>query len=121
MKDLPASRIDEAKDLIKNLNPFKTIFYYDSVFHAVLAPDDLLLEITKGAAYHALNKLSFDLWVISQEGQPVMVLPDDCPAWIYTVLNIHCPLGEILQMAFDSNFNQKLNEMTKNIDIINNN
>lgn len=96
MKDLPDNRIDEAKDLIKYLNPDKTIFYFDHLYHAV--KNDWLTVIPADEAEEKLKSPAWDLWNL---GNPPDSLPESCPSFIYTTINVTVPVGEFLQIVFD--------------------
>jgi hypothetical protein len=96
MKDSPAVTIDEAKDLILNLNPEKTIFYFDGLYHTV--KNDWLTEIPAEEAERNLGSNEFDLWNL---GNPAGPLPDCCPSFIYKNIDVIGSVGQFLQIVFD--------------------
>lgn len=99
MKDLPASRIDEVKDLIKHLNPDMTIFYYNGLYHAV--KNNWLTEISAEEAEQCLKTPDFDLWHIKTACTLDEPLPERNPSWIYRTIHVTVPVGEFLQRVFD--------------------
>lgn len=110
MKDLPDSRIDEIKDLIRNLNPDKTIYYFDNQYHTV--KNDWLTVISADEAEQSLRDPEFDLINLFRSDYPE-VLPESCPAWMYTNISVKEGLiGEFLQMLFDAKFCMNLAEMS---------
>jgi hypothetical protein len=107
MKDLPDNKIDEAKDLVKNLDPDKTIFFFDNRYHAV--KNDRLTEIPADEAEKSLKDPEFDLLNL---GSPPGILPESCPSWIYTNIFMNGPVGEFLQMLFNAKYYSNLVNMS---------
>jgi hypothetical protein len=94
MKDL--SDKPDSSDLAKNLNPDRTVFFFDNKYHTV--KNDLLTEIPAEEAEQYLKSPEFDLWNL---GSPPVALPESCPSWIYTNIYVKGPVLELLQMLFD--------------------
>ena len=99
--------MDETKDLIKYLNPDKTLFYFDNQYHAV--KNNWLTEIPADEAEQSLRDPEFDLLNL---GSPPGVLPESCPSWIYTTIYVNGPVGELLQMLFDAKYYSNLVNMS---------
>jgi hypothetical protein len=92
----PKNKLEDAKYLVKSLNPDKTVFYFDNQYHAV--KNDWLTEIPADEAEQSLRDPEFDLWNL---GDPPAKLPESCPSWIYKNIFIMVPAGEFLQIVFD--------------------
>jgi hypothetical protein len=101
--DEPKNKLEEAKYLIKSLNPDKTIFYFDNQYHAV--KNDWLTEIRADEAEQSLRDPEFDLINL---GNPPGILPESCPSWIYTNIYVNGPVGEFLQMLFNAKYYSNL-------------
>jgi hypothetical protein len=105
--DEPKNKLEEFEYLIKNLNPYKTVFYFDHIYHAV--KNDWLTEISAEEAEQYLKSPEFDLINL---GSPPGVLPESCPSWIYTNIFMNGPVGEFLQMLFHAKYYSNLVNMS---------
>jgi hypothetical protein len=107
--DEPKNKLEESEYLIKNLNPYKTVFYFDHIYHAV--KNDLLVVISSVEAEQLLRDPEFDLLNL---GSPPGVLPESCPSWIYTTIYVNGPVGEFLQMLFNAKYYSNPVNMSNN-------
>jgi hypothetical protein len=95
MNDLPDNKLQIAKDLVANLDPYKTIFYFDSKYHAV--KNDWLQECPHDEAEALLKSPEYSLISL---GDPPSDPPESCPAWICTRLSINIAAAEFLHILF---------------------
>src|ERR1035437_1174380 len=99
--DEPKNKLEEARYLIKNMNPYKTIFYFHQIFHII--KNDWLTEIPADRAEELLRDPEFDLINLFSSDCPE-VLPGSCSAWIWTNISVKGPIGEFLQMLFNAKY-----------------
>jgi len=93
----PKNKLEEAEYLIKSLNPERTLFYFDGLYHIV--KNDWLTEIPAAEAEQCLKSPQWDLWNL---GNPAEALPENCPSFMYKVIDVIGPVGQFLQMVFDT-------------------
>ena len=110
MEEKQRDKTAEARSLIETFDPWKTIFYFNSRYHALV--NDLLAEISAEVAEQYLPSPEWTLWNL---GDPPAKLPETCPAWIYTNIHTIGSIEAFLQTAFNVHFKENsINQITKN-------
>ena len=108
-KDLRKTRTEESRYLIENFDPFRTVFFYEGKYHALVHDEsiphpfikDWCLEISDVEAEEKLRNPEWDLWILWNSDGTAPKPPESCPSWLLISIHVVGNIEDFIQLYFD--------------------